>query len=335
MRLKGWGGEVANPQIENGYLQIAISFFDALYKMRIPGEARQVFDCIIRKTWGWKKREDYIPLSQFCADTGLKKPNIIRAREILVKMNLIVIEKDNEDWVKYRINKDFDTWKPLSKKITTKKIVIEKDNESIIKKDNANETIVNENEGFDESDSLSKKITEHEIEEKALSKKITSVIEKDNASLSKKIPSIDTTSKETYSKEIIVPLPERCFEPEIYELNELLISQILKNHPTSRLSKPSELAKARKRWVIEIERLIRLDNRAPPEIREMILWATEDRFWSGNILSAGKLREKWDTLKAQKERIRGKIQSGTSKFNQNLVAIASFDPDETTGINGF
>lgn len=318
---------MANPQVEQGYIQIATSFFDALYRMRIPGEARQVFDCILRKTWGWKKREDYIPLSQFCLETGLKKSNVIRARDILVKMNLVVIEKDNEEWIKYRINKDFESWKPLSKKITTKKIIIEKDNATSI--------LDSEIKGLSENESLSKKIMVQEIEEEALSKKITTVIEKDNASLSKKIPSIDTTSKETYSKEIIVPLPERRYEPVIYELNELLISQILKNHPGSRLSKPAELAKARKRWVAEIERLIRLDNRAPPEIREIILWATEDRFWSANILSAGKLREKWDTLKAQRGRSHGKIQSGPSKFNQNLVAIASFDPEEAAGIEGF
>lgn len=94
-------------------------------------------DFIIRKTWGWHKREDMIPLNQFVNGTGLNKPCVLRAVNKLSEMNLIVIKKDNENGVKYSFNKHYDTWKPLSKKITlSKKImtVIKKDNESLSKK---------------------------------------------------------------------------------------------------------------------------------------------------------------------------------------------------------
>jgi len=137
------------------FIKINPNVMEALAKIRIPGEARQVLDFIIRKTWGWHKKEDRIPLSQFVLGTNLKKPNILRALSKLITMNLIIIKKDNANGHKYIFNKDFEMWKPLSKKITSGK---------------------------------------------ALSKKITSVIKKDNKSLSKKIPSKDTT-KDIYSKD--------------------------------------------------------------------------------------------------------------------------------------
>ncbi|OGH05916.1 MAG: hypothetical protein A2W22_06960 [Candidatus Levybacteria bacterium RBG_16_35_11] len=127
---------MANPQCENGFVKIANTLMEALARIRIPGEARQVMDLIFRKTYGFNKKEDAITLSQFCLATGIKKPNCQRAINKLIEMNL-VIKKDNGNIPIYKINKDFDTWKPLSKKITlSKKImnVIKKDNKSLSKK---------------------------------------------------------------------------------------------------------------------------------------------------------------------------------------------------------
>ena len=107
---------MANPQRENGTTDIA-----ALMRTRVPGEARQIIDTIFRQTYGWHKKEDRISLSQFCGFTGLKKPTVIRAIQKAQNMNIIIIKKDNAGNSIYLINKDFSTWKPLSKKITLSK----------------------------------------------------------------------------------------------------------------------------------------------------------------------------------------------------------------------
>ncbi len=120
---------MASPQVENGYTKIANELLEAQARIRIPGEARQVLDVILRKTYGYGKKEDAISLSQFSLATGLKKPNCVRAVNKALAMNLI-IKKDNGNIPIYRINKDFETWKPLSKKITLSKkikIIIQKD----------------------------------------------------------------------------------------------------------------------------------------------------------------------------------------------------------------
>lgn len=140
---------MASPQKENGHLGIANEIIEALTRIRISGEEWQCLLVILRKTWGWQKKQDAIPLSQFCLATGMKKPNVCRAlRKLLSKKIIDIIKKDNTDMAIYRVNKDFDTWNPLSKKTTlSKKImpVIKKDNESLSKKihskDNTKDTI--------------------------------------------------------------------------------------------------------------------------------------------------------------------------------------------------
>jgi phage replication O-like protein O len=75
---------LADVQLEKGYFRVANGFWEAICRLRIPGEARQVFDFILRQTWGWKKREDRISLSQFVLGTGLSKKTVIKARKKLL-----------------------------------------------------------------------------------------------------------------------------------------------------------------------------------------------------------------------------------------------------------
>ena len=129
---------MANPQIENGHIDIANEIADKLCSYRLSGEEWQVLWVILRKTYGWHKEEDWIALSQFVSLTGMKKPNIIRTlKELLSKNIIVVIKKDNAvikiDNAKinyYAFNKDYDTWKPLSKVIMP---VIKIDNASLSK----------------------------------------------------------------------------------------------------------------------------------------------------------------------------------------------------------
>ena len=79
-----------------------MEFFEALIKIRIPGEARQVFDFIQRKTFGWQKECDIITLPQFVEGTGMGKVAICKAINKLLSMNLItkkgnaITQKGNE-----------------------------------------------------------------------------------------------------------------------------------------------------------------------------------------------------------------------------------------------
>ena len=123
---------MANPQTEDGFTKIANEIMDALCRYRIPGEERQVLDVIFRKTYGWNKRSDNISLTQFAEATGISKPHVVRAiQSLLSKKVIVVTKKGNDPTHVYEFNKDYESWKPLPKKVTLPKKAI-----SVAKKGN-------------------------------------------------------------------------------------------------------------------------------------------------------------------------------------------------------
>lgn len=104
-----------SPQTENGYIRISNEFWEALCRTRIPGEERQVLDAILRKTWGFNKKSDAIPLSQFEAVTGLDRANICRSIKKLKNKRLISVKNDTGKVTIYGINKVYSQWLPVSK----------------------------------------------------------------------------------------------------------------------------------------------------------------------------------------------------------------------------
>lgn len=55
-------------------------------------------------------------------------------------------------------------------------------------------------------------------------------------------------------------------------------------------------------WADDIRKMIELDDRDIGKVRRMIGWCQKDSFWSSNILSAKKLREKYDVMARQANR---------------------------------
>jgi len=106
---------------DSNFTKLPNDLLEALAGIRIPGEANQILAVILRKTFGFGKSSDSISLTQFALSTGMKKPNCQRAINKLIAMK--VIKKDKGITAKYRINKDFSEWLPLSKK----KIAIKND----------------------------------------------------------------------------------------------------------------------------------------------------------------------------------------------------------------
>lgn len=105
---------MASPQLEDGYTRISNELMEALARFRMPGHVRQILDVIFRKTYGYQKKKDNISLSQFCLSTGIDRANCARAIRAAVSLNLIV-KNDTTTPSEYKINKDYTTWKQVSK----------------------------------------------------------------------------------------------------------------------------------------------------------------------------------------------------------------------------
>ena len=113
---------MANPQPTH-HVRISTELFEELCKIRINGEARQVFDFIIRKTYGFHKPKDAISISQFMIGTKLSRWAVCRAKTKLADMKLIgVYQKADSSTATYWVIKDYHKWKVSTKKqISTKK----------------------------------------------------------------------------------------------------------------------------------------------------------------------------------------------------------------------
>jgi phage replication O-like protein O len=121
---------MANPQKENGYVAIANKIVEAISKQIISPDEWRVLFVILRKTYGWNKKEDWISLSQFCQATNMRKPHVCRAVSKLIKRNIITrignaITRIGNEWgSNYQFQKDYEEWKPLPKSVTLPKQVM-------------------------------------------------------------------------------------------------------------------------------------------------------------------------------------------------------------------
>lgn len=113
-----------NPQVENGYTKLANEIVDAFCKFRIRGESWQVLWVILRKTYGYNKKEDWISNSQIIEMTGLKKQNVWRELSELITCKIVIKIDD-----KLKLNKNYSEWIHLKK---SSKVITEKESSKVI-----------------------------------------------------------------------------------------------------------------------------------------------------------------------------------------------------------
>jgi len=97
---------MASPQKENGFTPLANEILERLVKTALLGAEFQVLLHILRKTYGFRKKDDWISLTQFQKGTGLSRPTVVKSLKTLV-LRRIIIKSINCD---YSFNKDWETW---------------------------------------------------------------------------------------------------------------------------------------------------------------------------------------------------------------------------------
>ena len=112
----------------------------------------------------------------------------------------------------------------------------------------------------------------------------------DEFNLNRPIP--ETTTKTT-TKTSNTSRSKLKFETHHLKLAELLYKEILHNNPQHK--KPNLES-----WANDFRLMMEIDKREGKEIQELILFSQSHDFWYKNILSAGKLREKYDVLILEK-----------------------------------
>lgn len=97
---------MANPQKENGFTPISNEILENIIKLNLNSSELRILLTVIRKTYGWNKKEDKIPLTQFQEYTGLSRPTVVESLKRLVKYALLFKSKD----CVYSVQKDWEKW---------------------------------------------------------------------------------------------------------------------------------------------------------------------------------------------------------------------------------
>ncbi|GER96656.1 replication protein [Enterococcus faecium] len=106
------------------------------------------------------------------------------------------------------------------------------------------------------------------------------------------------------------PRKKRVYDTDsvYYILAEELFKQICQNQE---IKKPNLQS-----WADDIRKMIEIDKRTENQVRGMIEWSQHNVFWASNILSAKKLREKYDTMAAQANRDYKTKQTKTLEYEK-------------------
>lgn len=117
----------------------------------------------------------------------------------------------------------------------------------------------------------------------------------DSAKTAKPLCPLPLPSPSPYPKE-----KSPVLSPDAVSLCFLLKEKILTNDLGARVPDAGDFVHG-KGWGRDARLLLEKDGRTTAEAASLITWATSHTFWKSNILSMGKFREKYTTLKLQRE----------------------------------
>ncbi len=202
---------MANPQPEDGHIDIANGIAEALCRTSLSSYESRVLWFIFRKTYGWHKESDNIPLSQICAASGIAKPNVIRTLKSLDRRRIITRQGRLIGF-----QKDYDLWvlPPSSRK--REYMALSEEKPLSLQTPLSPETTPSP--VYSPSPSLSPQTT--------LSPKTTTVIYPDNKTLSPEIPSKETTKETCQKKKGPRPSKEGRADPRVIEIMAAISSRV-------------------------------------------------------------------------------------------------------------
>lgn len=96
---------MASPQKENGYVTIANELAERFSLAGMNGSEHRILWVVIRKTYGYNKKQDYISLTQFQKSTGMGRNQVVDTLRSLVGKRVLL--KENSI---YGLNKDWESW---------------------------------------------------------------------------------------------------------------------------------------------------------------------------------------------------------------------------------
>tara|TARA_B110001454_G_scaffold54930_2_gene53710 strand:+ start:7292 stop:8311 length:1020 start_codon:yes stop_codon:yes gene_type:complete len=320
--------ETVVADLNNGYTRIANELIDQLCRVDLSGRQFRVVNAIIRKTYGYRKKQDWITAGQIAEEMEYDGATTNISADIRTLRNRNVLFLDGR---KIGVNTRLSDWimtkKPRSKTIT--KVI--------------------------ENDQFSKKPTNQKQSHKEL-KTITSVIENDHNLDQKRSPQ---KKKENYKETIKENSPSENTPTQV-EVKKSLLEKVQLKNPQAVIAtkkgqavswgEQTDLDLAKQihamaitithdekepnwaSWANDIRLMREQDNRTDQQILALFTFTNQDSFWAANVLCPGKLRERWGQLAAKYNQQRaertitqdGQVQK-TAQGNSQSTATATLE----------
>ena len=266
--------------LEDGYTRIANELLEAVMLAGMTQHQLLVFMAVMRKTYGFNKKVDWVSNEQLSQLTGMLPHKCSAAKSALVKRNILTQEGRLTG-----INKELNEWKnePYPKKVNLpesgKKCLPESGNGSY-----PNRVTTKDNITKDKKD-------------------IKQTSENSGESSDERLKSLPTVRPDAA---VHSPRGDKWGTADDLLAAQWIFSKVQVITPTAQ--QPNWPA-----WANDIRLMrdsLKVSHR---EICEVFTWANGNQFWQTNILSPSKLRKQWATLKAQMSQPARNAQSSSQQ----------------------
>lgn len=104
---------MASPQLENGHLRIAYEVWEHVCRQDLNGAEFRVVGCILRHSWGWKRKECELSISTIAEWCDLSERAVSKAAASLEARNMVKATRGSGrgNLTKWTFNKDWESWK--------------------------------------------------------------------------------------------------------------------------------------------------------------------------------------------------------------------------------
>ena len=281
---------VKTPQVEDGYTRLANEIIDAFALTQLSGYQWRCMMFLIRKTYGWGKLDEVIPLSQWVAGTGISKAHVCRTLLELEEKNIITKTGN-----RYSFQKDSTKWPDRIAKTMPRL------------GDVAGETLP--------------------LLDTVVAKTGNSVAEIGNNSLPKLAPQKDSY-KETILKAIAKQVASDALPDQIRI--SLGFHQAKRDEYPGRSLwlTDKDFVETVARGAVVVERMFRLSGWEVKRLEKVLRWCLKDKFYMINLMSLNSMRKPMDgglKIENAEDRMKLSLSGGGSRSSKRTPASGDKD----------
>ncbi|KJV49640.1 hypothetical protein VH86_03910 [Pantoea sp. BL1] len=258
------GGHMAD--LSNGYTKVANEIQKLKPRLRLSGREWQCFEAVIWLTYGWNKKQDRVTNTVIADLTGLEDTHVSNAIKALSERQIIFSHKQGGMKL-VGVNTELSAW-ILDKPESVRKLP------KTVKR-------------LPKTVKLLPETVATQYKNKNNNNNTTSENSNESSDApSKSLPSLRPDAA------IQSPKGDKWGTSDDLKAAEWIFTKVIVVSPTAQ--EPNWPA-----WSNDIRLMRNALKCTHHEICEVFKWANTDAFWQTNVMSPAKLREKWDTLKAQ------------------------------------